>query len=229
MIPNLPSNVDLINYCAAIYSPTISQNDWDYLDLGLDDGVFFAVKKLPDCDVIVFRGSITARDWLRDIVALPLITKIGSVHAGFYLGMEKMWSELKPMLSNKPVVVVGHSLGASHANMLCGLMIKDNIVPEIRMVAGEPKPGLQDFCSILQPIRYQYSFLNGASHRHDIVTDVPLSFPPLLGFTRPTPMIKVTAYPTGSVLEQYGDAFAFHHIQLYQQAITNYYGFNKRT
>ena len=228
MIPNLPSNIDLINYCADIYAPDVSAKEWDHLDLGLDDGVFWALKKIDDCDVVVFRGSITVRDWLRDIIALPLKTEVGSVHAGFYLGMEKAWSELKPMLSGAPLAVTGHSLGASHANILCGLMIKDGIVPEIRMVAGEPKPGLQDFCDHLQIIRHQFSFVNGASHRHDIVTDVPLSFPPLLPFTRPTPLTKVTAWPTQTITEMYGDAFAFHHIQLYQQGITNYYNLNKR-
>lgn len=219
----LPSNVELINYCAAIYAPTISPHDWDHLDLGLDDGVFWSLKKIDGCDVIVFRGSITPRDWIRDIIALPIETKIGSVHAGFYLGMEKMYIELKSMLTGAPIAICGHSLGASHANMLCGLMLLDGIVPEVRMAAGEPKPGLANFCDRLQVIPYQYSFINGGPHRHDIVTDVPLAIPPLLEFTRPTPLIGVTAWPTQTIFELYGDAFAFHHIALYQKGITDYY------
>jgi hypothetical protein len=219
----LPSNTDLINLCAQIYSDDIGAKDWDHLDLGVDDGVFWAVKKFTDCIAIVFRGSTTVGDWIHDFLAAPVLTELGWVHGGFYLGTDKMWSELRTMLTpGVPVAVAGHSLGASHANICCGHMIKAGIIPAKRVVVGEPKPGMQDFCGKLKVIPSSLSFVNGSGHRHDLVTDVPFSIPPALPFTRPTPLIPVTAMPTGNVWERDVDPFAWHHVQLYQAAVAAY-------
>jgi hypothetical protein len=71
--------------------PRIAASHWCFQVYGL--------KKLDGCDVVVFRGSITLQDWLCDLFVLPLpalipeLTRIGHVHAGFFLGMEKAWGE----------------------------------------------------------------------------------------------------------------------------------------
>ena len=61
----LPTDTDIVALCAAVYedagAPVVV---WDHYDLGLDDGVVWALKRLPDCDVVVFRGSTTFQDWL---------------------------------------------------------------------------------------------------------------------------------------------------------------------
>lgn len=218
----LPTDADLVNLCSLIYSPTAVTGDWDYLDLGPDDGICLALKKLDGCDVIVFRGSITVRDWVDDIMVLPigsigpLKTVMGNVHAGFYAGMPKVWAELKPLIT-QPVVVTGHSLGASRADILCGLMIADGTPPVLRVVFGEPKPGLMDFAAYIAKVPGR-SYRNGNDRDHDVVTDVPMLFPPLQ-FVHPTPIVVVTAAPTGDLFSRYG-LFSWHHIQLYQAAIT---------
>jgi hypothetical protein len=217
----IPTNTDLVNLCAAIYSDE-GPKDWDHLDPGDDDGVYWATRKLGSSIVVVFRGSITAMDWIHDLTATPISTRIGRVHGGFYSGMDQMWSELKPMLDGSPVVITGHSLGASHANMLCGLMIAEGTIPAKRMVVGEPKPGMEDFCSKLCVIPDQKSFVNCAASRHDIVTDVPFSLRPFLPFVRPTALIDVFSTPVGSLYDRDVDPFALHHIGLYQAAVAAY-------
>src|ERR1700688_4527599 len=81
----------LASLCGLIYSPTAVIGDWDHIDLGADDGIYWAIKKLDGYDVIVFRGSITLQDWIDDLRAAPIPTRIGHVHAGFYVDMEKVW------------------------------------------------------------------------------------------------------------------------------------------
>jgi hypothetical protein len=217
----IPTDADLVNLCNAIYSPTAVTGDWDYLDLGPDDGICLALKKLDGFDVVVFRGSITVRDWVDDIMVLPigsigpLKTPMGNVHAGFYAGMPKVWAEIKPLIT-QPVIVTGHSLGASRADILCGLMIVDGVTPVLRVVFGEPKPGLMDFGAYIAKVPGR-SYRNGDAKHHDVVTDVPMLFPPLQ-FVHPTPIIVVTAEPTGDMFSRLG-LFAFHHIELYQAAI----------
>jgi hypothetical protein len=217
----LPTDADLVNLCGLIYSPTAVVDDWDYLDLGPDDGICLALKKLDGCDVIVFRGSITVHDWIDDIMVLPigsigpLKTVMGNVHFGFYSGMEKVWAELKPLIT-QPVIVTGHSLGAARADILCGLMIADGMSPVARVVFGEPKPGLMDFGAYIKNVPGR-SYRNGDTKHHDVVTDVPMLFPPLQ-FVHPTPIIVVTAEPSGDFFSRLG-LFAYHHIELYQAAV----------
>jgi hypothetical protein len=88
----IPSDADAATLFAAIYAyagaPVV---DWDHLDTGDDDGVCWALKRFPGYDAIVLRGSITLQDWFRDLRALPIITRIGTVHDGFHAGMEHAW------------------------------------------------------------------------------------------------------------------------------------------
>jgi lipase (class 3) len=135
------------------------------------------VKRLDGFDVVVLRGSVTLQDWLRDAQALAMPSRIGHVHSGFYAGMEHMWTDLKAMLS-QPAIVTGHSLGAARAAVLTALMTVDGVPPVARVVFGEPKPGLLDFAKLITGIPGR-SYRNGDSTHHDLITDVPLSFPPM--------------------------------------------------
>jgi hypothetical protein len=218
----IPSDAVVASLCAAIYNATaLIDATWDHFDLGADDGVCWGLKKLDGCDVVVFRGSITMQDWLRDLFVLPLPallplgTRIGHVHAGFFMGMEKMWGELRPQLT-QPVIVSGHSLGAARAAMLTGLMVADGRAPAARVVFGEPKPGLIDLGELIKGVPAR-SYRNGDARYHDVVTDVPMTLPPMQ-FVHPTPIVPVCAEPTGNLFQRYG-AFAFHHIELYQAAL----------
>lgn len=210
----MPTDIDLVNLSAAIYQGTSS---WDYIDTGTDDGVYWAIKNLDDCQVVVFRGSITPLDWWRDLRSLPIETNnIGTVHEGFHAGMEHMWADLKPMIT-KPVVITGHSLGAARADILCGLMVADKTPPARLVVFGEPRPGLADFANIISKVS-RASYRNGNNSGHDRVWDVPLRLFGKLDFIHPTRPTIVYKEPSGDLFQKYG-LFALHHITLYQAAV----------
>jgi hypothetical protein len=208
----LPTDADLAALCAGVYAYEGELViPWDHFDPGLDDGVCWALKRLPGYDVVVLRGSKILPDWFRDIRAFPILTRIGHVHEGFFLGMEKMLSELRPLIQH-PVVVTGHSLGAARASHLVALMVKDGVPPVLRVVFGEPKPGFQDHADIVATIDGR-SYRNGDDADHDRVTDEALA----RGWVRATPVIPVCSPPPP------GDpdlAFRWHHMQLYQAAVT---------
>lgn len=211
----MPSDALIASYCGMIYKPTAIILGFDHFDAGLDDGVCWALKKFDGFDLIVLRGSITLQDWIRDFRAMAIKTKIGHVHIGFYAGMESVWSDLRPLLT-QPVIVAGHSLGAGRAAVLCGLMLNDGEVPAARVVFGEPKPGLLDLAEFIRGVPGR-SYRNGDDRNHDLVTDVPFSFPPLQ-YVHPTPIVPVCCRPHGDEFAQLG-AFAWHHIELYETAL----------
>lgn len=217
MLPLMPSDAEFATLaCVAIYSPSVlNDGQFDHVDVGMDDGVFWALKRLAGYDVIVLRGSVIKLDWLRDFRLMPQLTKIGTVHSGFLAGMEQMWAEARPLLTQS-VIVTGHSLGAARAAILTGLMIADGIAPVARVVFGEPKPGLVDHAKFIAGVPGR-SYRNGGGLHHDYVTDVPMTFPPMQ-FVHPTPIIPVTCTPTKPEFGVDG-LFAWHHGQLYETAL----------
>jgi lipase (class 3) len=208
----MPSDADLVSLCAKIYQST---DGWDYYDPGPDDGIVWSIKRLDGFDVVVFRGSVTLQDWLRDVQAFAVPSRIGHVHSGFYAGMEHMWSDLKPMLE-QPAIITGHSLGAARAGVLSALMTVDHVPPVARVVFGEPKPGLVDFAQLITRTPGR-SYRNGDDTHHDLITDIPFSFPPMQ-YVHPTPIIPVCCRPDESEFADLG-VFAWHHVPLYQAAL----------
>lgn len=213
----IPTDAEIAALCAAIYMPT-ALIDFDHFDTGEDDGICWAIKNLPGFDVVVFRGSVTRLDWDRDSRALGQRTRVGQVHSGFWAGMEHVWSDLRPLMM-QPAIITGHSLGAARAAVLTALMIADKVPPVSRVVFGEPKPGMLDFARIVETVPGR-CYRNGDDLHHDLVTDLPLSFPPLQ-YVHPTPIIPVCAPPVGALFERLG-IFAWHHMPLYAAALVTY-------
>jgi hypothetical protein len=211
----MPTDAAIVALCAEIYLPSAIAGAFDYYDAGMDDGICWALKRLAGFDVVVLRGSVTIQDWLRDVQALAMPSRIGHVHSGFYTGMEHMWADLKQLLS-QPAIVTGHSLGAARAAVLSALMTVDGVPPVARVVFGEPKPGLLDFAKLITGVPAR-SYRNGDDRHHDLVTDLPLSFPPTQ-FVHPTSIVPVCCRPTGDRFSTMG-VFAYHHIELYQAAL----------
>ena len=203
---------DLASICQDTYDPSVS---WDFLDEGEDDGVWWAIRRLNGADVVAFRGSDDFQDWVVDLRAAPIPTRLGSVHAGFYSGIEKMWAELRDQSSARPKIITGHSLGAARAAILCGLATLDGAPPLARVVFGEPKPGFMGLAKIIEKITSR-SYRNGDSRHHDQVTDLPITFPPFQ-YVHPTAIIPVTEVPTGGLFARLG-VFAWHHVELYVNA-----------
>lgn len=214
----LPSDVDLVELASAIYSPQIN-GFWETLDVGEDDGIYWALRRVDGYDIVVFRGSITAHDWIEDIRAVPYPTRIGTVHEGFYAGMEHCWSDIKKLLRG-PVCVTGHSLGAARADILAGLMTVDGVAPVKLSVFGEPKPGFSDFGNIISAIPGT-SYRNGNATFRDIVTEVPITLRPFDAFVHRKKLVDVDAEPMPNTLDDLS-LFAFHHIELYVAGVTAY-------
>jgi hypothetical protein len=210
---------DVAGYVQALYSGT---GTWDYLDDGAhDDGVYWALKMLPDCVLVILRGSVTRQDWERDFQAFTLPfnhSGLGPVHPGFLAGMEEMRDELFEMLGPppwKPVIVAGHSLGAGRACILTGLMVLEAMPPALRLCWGEPKPGFLQLGNSISAVKAR-SYRNFKSNlEHDYVTDVPVT-DLFERYCHPAALTDVCVEPDAEA-NKWG-AFRWHHMPLYVQA-----------
>lgn len=216
------SDAEIAALCAGIYAyPGQPGVVWDHYDAGESgDRVCWALKRVPGTVVLVFRGSVTWLDWLRDLTAIadPFHhDDVGPVHPGFLSGMRTVERELGGLVSkDEQLVIAGHSLGAGRAAILTGLLVVDGWKPLARVVFGEPKPGFAQLGQLIAGVPGR-SYRNGDATSHDLVTDVPFSMPPE-EYVHPTPIIPVVAKPVPGLFGQFG-AFAWHHMPLYQQAL----------
>jgi hypothetical protein len=180
---------------------------------------------LPGADVIVFRGSTTLQDWLRDAeaVANPVESAgLGPVHPGFNAGLTAVWQELMARRAagqlSPRVVVTGHSLGAARATLMTGYLVQGGAAPIARYVFGEPRPGFARLAEIIKDVP-AFSYRNGDNAEDpsgfDLVTSVPFRFFPEL-YVHPSPLIDVRADPPAT--DEWG-VFRWHHIQLYCDAL----------
>ncbi len=213
---------DIARLCVGIYDyPGKPPVEWHYKVTGNEAadsyGVCWALARLDGFDVVVFRGSVTILDWVRDLEALawrPIEhPRLGFVHSGFLRHMPDVWTELRPNIK-QPVVVAGHSLGAGRASIMAGLMTVDGVPPVARVVFGEPRPGFTQLRDILQVVPGR-SYRNGDGKDHDPITDVPLRMGPLQ-YYHPTPMIDVYGPPPES--DAWGP-FRFHHMPHYEKEL----------
>ena len=208
------TDLDLINLNLAIYAlPGAPAISWDHFNPGTDlAGICWGVKRFAVIDCIVLRGSTTFEDWIRDFEHFALAANepsLGRVHPGFYDGMPQTWGRIKPLVGAR-TIVTGHSLGAARADVLTALMTLDGVPPLARVVFGEPKPGLPHFADLIASIPAR-PYVNCGSSGHDLVTDVPFTFPPE-DYVRPTPLMAVSEAPTPA--DDWGP-FAWHHAELY--------------
>lgn len=216
------SDAEIASLCAGIYAyPGAPAIAWDHLDPGDDgDGVCWALKRVAGSAVVVLRGSVTKLDWFRDFQAIadPFHhDDLGPVHPGFLSGMRTVERQLRSLTNaEEPIIIAGHSLGAARAAILTGLMVIDGRIPAARVVFGEPKPGFLQLAKLIEGVPGR-SYRNGCGLHHDLVTDVPFSFPPEQ-FVHPTKVIPVCAMPGPDIFARWG-VFAFHHMPLYQAAV----------
>lgn len=216
------TDAEIAALCVGIYAyPGQLAVAWDHFDAGqIGDNICWGVKRVDGTAVVVLRGSVTRLDWLRDFqsIADPFHhDDIGPVHPGFLSGMRGVERELGGLVARtEPLIIAGHSLGAGRAAILTGLLVIDGWKPTARVVFGEPKPGFAQLASIIANVPGR-SYRNGDDTHHDLVTDVPFSFPPEQ-FVHPTPVIPVCARPEPPDFASRG-MFAWHHMPLYHQAL----------
>jgi hypothetical protein len=83
---------DVAELCAAIYQEPQTV-EWDRLELP-PDGIAFGIKNFDQSVAVIFRGSVTLPDWLRDgeAVADPLEHEgLGPIRPGFFAGLPDLW------------------------------------------------------------------------------------------------------------------------------------------
>lgn len=190
------SDLELARCCQDSYSNPAS---FDYVDDGSATGVWVAVKRYPETDVMVFRGSDCLEDWLRDFDAIMINDlRLGLVHAGFFLNMDRVkLPDLRPRY-----VITGHSLGAARA----ALMGAFNKEPPARIALfGCPRPGANKLKTLLAGIP-----INSYKNRHDPVTSVPVQ---LLDF--PYVHVREQIHLDGSVSNEFPGLLKDHHIACY--------------
>src|SRR5580700_1257098 len=125
---------DAAQLCAQSYMPNFGA--WPYVAQAETEGVWWAVVNYDRLTWVVFRGSETfsktnsvhdvVEDWARDFLAVPehpFIShpQLGWVHAGFMMGMEAAWSEIKKHIQGNVIYFTGHSLGAARATIATGM------------------------------------------------------------------------------------------------------------
>jgi hypothetical protein len=214
--PAVITDRDIADLCADIYLNP-DPVDWSVLELP-PDGIAFGIKDFGPALALIFRGSVTLVDWLRDaeVVADPLMhDRLGPVHPGFFEGLPELWARLRPTLAAKPCIVAGHSLGAGRASLLTGLMVLDSQPPIWRLCFGEPRPAFPQGGAIIAKVRGR-SFCNGNGRAHDLVTDVPFTTW-IEDYVHPTPLVPVCAPPTETQVRQ-DVLFAWHSMTLYDKA-----------
>jgi hypothetical protein len=207
---------DIAALCADIYSSE-PQAAWTERVLP-DDGVAYGIKDFGTAVALVFRGSATLTDWLRDAeaVADPLDHgELGPVHPGFFDGLQDLWTKLKPELTRKPCIIARHSLGAARASLFVGLMVIDNHPPLRRVCFGEPRPGFPQAGGIIAKVKGR-SYCNGNGRAHDLVTDVPFTTW-IEDYVHPTPLVPICDTPTDAEVRQ-DFLFAWHSMTLYAEA-----------
>jgi hypothetical protein len=211
------TDLDSANLCAKIYAVDAAtdkfwSNYWEVNEIVCAHAVIDGVS------VIVFRGSITPEDWMRDLDAIPMWTsKLGFVHAGFYEGLETLYPLIEAVVGNQ-VIITGHSLGAARACLTAGLFAHDasaNAIPcpvVTLCTFGQPKPAFANLGRIIAK--------SGMEHRsyrnlNDPIPLVPMEIFPFINYQNTEPWVALSAEPAANDLGPLRD----HHIDLYVQGI----------
>jgi hypothetical protein len=121
-------HIDCARLCRGIYAyPDDTPIDWDHRQSTA--GVEWGIKVHGNTAYVVFQGSKSLLDWLRDLVgfapSVPHAT-FGPMWGGFLIGMEYAWIDIKPLVAGADeVVFTGHSLGAARASIAAGYALQN--------------------------------------------------------------------------------------------------------
>ena len=108
-------------------------------DIGKADSASRAiVRQTAGGLVVAFPGSNNIPSWIADLNALPKsVPGMGSVHSGFMDAWEAIAAQVVAAIGDKPVTLVGHSLGGSLA-LICAAALTLAGKPPVAVWAFEP-------------------------------------------------------------------------------------------
>ena len=76
------------------------------------------VHRTPDLDIVVFRGTQQARDWIYNVLTVPRPYQGRWAHAGFVRAHRSIWQDVRELLDpDKKLLICGHSLGGALAEL----------------------------------------------------------------------------------------------------------------
>ena len=181
------------------------------------DGAYAAIKRINGIDYVLFRGSVSTIDWLEDFfkVAVPIPDfYLGYVHPGFVLSIRAIQDRRKSGGGEK-VGIVGHSLGAGHAQIFAGLRVVKNLPVDKIVLFGSPRAGGPTLSGVLSKLKI-ISYRNAEPKGHDLVTDIPVAFPPVINYQHPVMLTDIFAEPD---INDKWLVFKYHHFGLYCRAL----------
>jgi triacylglycerol lipase len=106
---------------------------------------FFVKDKDIGFDVLVFRGTQQARDWLFNLSALPIFYGGRWVHSGFAAAHTSIWRQIKTCINpKKRLLITGHSLGGGLAELSAVKLAKECDYKNISLITfGKPNTFLK--------------------------------------------------------------------------------------
>lgn len=208
----IPDSV-VVDRLLALYQDT--PQGFDHVES--TSGVYWGLKRFPDCDLVIARGSATPRDFIRDLESelgrvLPHYTSLGLLPDGFSRGLTDAYTAIRHQLRpDVPSVFSGHSLGAAHAAELAALHRLSNGAVAKIMLCGCPRPGTGLLGLALKGVA-----ISSYRNLSDPVCDVPVPIAHILPWTHVAEFILLKEHPPAH--DPWGP-FKDHHSELYAAGI----------
>lgn len=143
-------------------------------DIGVADSASRAiVRETADGLVVAFPGTDNVASWLADLDAIPVfVSGAGFMHQGFWNAWQTISEPVLAAIGDKPVTLVGHSLGGALAVCAAVSLVLAG-KPPVAVFGFEPPRVSPDISvRILLTHVPVHLYKNG----NDIVPDVPLGW-----------------------------------------------------
>ena len=203
---------DLAGLCAALYgSAGAAPVEWLYRS-NPDATAVFGIVRIGPWLIVVYRGSYTGMDWLRDVLVKATDPagrpSIKRVHSGFYGGTPEA-ADIVMMFYRKgdKLIIIGHSLGGARAEIGAEQAAALGVVPHLVVVWGQPAP--------FKPSTMPAPTYPLVSYRNVVGDEDPVTYATdIVGYRHRAAFSDLHALPAQSVY----DPLERHHFALYQSA-----------
>lgn len=157
--------------------------EWDFAPCAFFDVMDTQAFVIANSHVIIvaFRGTeqSSIKDWMTDLTFKQMASKVGMVHEGFALALNRIWkkleSKVKELRTNEQALwLTGHSLGGALATIAADRFTDNQMQVHGLYTFGQPRVGDKAFA------RNFNAKMDGRAFRmvnnEDIVTRAPLGY-----------------------------------------------------